>query len=76
MKQYHQLSYDIVTDVCGGEIDVNERGNITSPNYPGNYRVNANCVWKLRVPPGDHVAIKFRTFVVSHDINSKAVKMY
>jgi tolkin protein len=53
--------------VCGGQIS-KESGILSSPNYPDNYKPNKECVWKLSVPDGYSVALKFQSFEVeSHD---------
>lgn len=50
---------------------MNEDGILKSPNYPEAYNVNTTCIWILRVPPSNNVAIKFQTFEVRYIINMK-----
>jgi len=52
-----------VTAVCGGEIS-KETGILSSPNYPDYYKANKECVWKISVPEGYSVALKFQSFEV------------
>ena len=49
--------------VCGGEIS-KETGILSSPNYPDYYKPNKECVWKISVPEGYSVALKFQSFEV------------
>ena len=52
---------------CGGEI-LTESGQLSSPNYPDDYRPNKECVWKITVPESFAVALKFQSFEVeNHD---------
>ncbi|CAL1528874.1 unnamed protein product [Lymnaea stagnalis] len=53
--------------ICGGEI-TKEDGFLSSPNYPDDYRPQKNCVWKITVEEGLHVALKFQSFdIENHD---------
>ena len=42
-----------------------ESGKLESPNYPEDYHPNKECVWRIRVPQGFQVALKFQSFEVS-----------
>ncbi|XP_017020584.1 protein tolkin [Drosophila kikkawai] len=55
--------------VCGGELSVDDAvGRLESPNYPLDYLPNKECVWKITVPKGYQVALKFQSFEVeNHD---------
>jgi len=53
----------VVVAVCGGEIS-KETGILSSPNYPDYYKPNKECVWKISVPEGYSVALKFQSFEV------------
>ncbi|KAH8382434.1 hypothetical protein KR009_003503 [Drosophila setifemur] len=55
--------------VCGGELSVDDsEGRLESPNYPLDYLPNKECVWKITVPKGYQVALKFQSFEVeNHD---------
>ncbi|XP_068152674.1 protein tolkin [Drosophila tropicalis] len=55
--------------VCGGELVVDDNeGRLESPNYPLDYLPNKECVWKITVPKGYQVALKFQSFEVeNHD---------
>ncbi|XP_037942752.1 dorsal-ventral patterning protein tolloid-like, partial [Teleopsis dalmanni] len=55
--------------VCGGELNVDEsEGRLESPNYPLEYLPNKECIWKITVPKGYQVALKFQSFEVeNHD---------
>lgn len=51
----------INTAACGGTLSSPE-GNITSPSYPDNYPKNKRCVWKITVPKGQRISLKFLAF--------------
>lgn len=53
--------------ICGGGIQ-KEQGQLTSPNYPDDYKPNKECVWKITVPEEFSVAVKFQSFEIeNHD---------
>ena len=53
--------------VCGGELDM-EQGQLESPNFPEDYQPNKECVWRITVPEGYQVALKFQSFEIeNHD---------
>lgn len=41
---------------CGGELG-DYTGYIESPNYPGDYPANAECVWYISPPPKRRILI-------------------
>ncbi|XP_017846556.1 dorsal-ventral patterning protein tolloid isoform X3 [Drosophila busckii] len=55
--------------VCGGNLSVDDsEGRLESPNYPLDYLPNKECLWKISVPKGFQVALKFQSFEVeNHD---------
>jgi len=44
---------------CGGTVNADIAGFITSPNFPRNYPHNTQCVWVLRGTPGKKVTLTF-----------------
>ncbi|XP_072197065.1 scavenger receptor cysteine-rich domain-containing protein DMBT1 [Excalfactoria chinensis] len=44
---------------CGGLIS-NSSGTLQSPNHPGSYPNNADCVWEIQVPNNFRVMLTFR----------------
>ena len=58
----------VIAAVCGGEI-TKEYGMLSSPNYPDLYKASKNCVWKITVPDGYTVALKFQSFEVQSIIS-------
>ncbi|KAK3090758.1 hypothetical protein FSP39_014380 [Pinctada imbricata] len=53
--------------ICGGEI-FKENGQLTSPNYPDDYKHNKECIWKITVEDQYSVALKFQSFEIeNHD---------
>ena len=55
--------YQFSKAVCGGELDM-ESGQLESPNYPEDYQPNKECIWRVSVPVGFQVALKFQSFEV------------
>ncbi|WP_368072334.1 CUB domain-containing protein, partial [Pseudoalteromonas sp. BMB] len=51
------------SSTCGGNL-VSESGSIKTPNFPGNYESNLNCVWKITVPFGSRVSLHFISYAV------------
>ncbi|KAH3862567.1 hypothetical protein DPMN_025536 [Dreissena polymorpha] len=60
-----------IAAICGGDI-VKEQGTLTSPNYPDDYKPNKECVWKITVPDGFSVAVKFQSF----EVCSESILLY
>nr|XP_020470999.1 cubilin [Monopterus albus] len=57
-----KLTFEAHSQACGGFIELNDNdppGYITSPNYPGNYPQNIDCIWVITVPLGEAVQIDF-----------------
>lgn len=54
--------------ICGGDLRADDSGFLESPNYPLEYLANKECIWKITVPEGFQVALKFQSFEVeNHD---------
>lgn len=45
---------------CGGLLHV-DRGTVSTPNYPQNYRPHLNCSWHVMVTPGFRVSASFQS---------------
>lgn len=45
---------------CGGLLHV-DRGTVSTPNYPQNYRRHLNCSWHVMVTPGFRVSASFQS---------------
>ena len=39
------------------------KGKISSPNYPAHYNSNSDCMYKIEVPSGMRIKIRFHKFV-------------
>ena len=63
MKYINNDSLNVLIAVCGGELDM-ESGQLESPNYPEDYQPNKECIWRVSVPVGFQVALKFQSFEV------------
>ena len=70
------MNKTISTAVCGGELDM-ESGQLESPNYPEDYQPNKECIWRVSVPVGFQVALKFQSFEVRSLCNTNLyLKLY
>ncbi|GFS04737.1 cubilin, partial [Elysia marginata] len=56
-----QISYDSGATGCGGDMS-SPSGGFTSPNYPGEYYHNVDCIWTITVSRGSSVTLSFETF--------------
>lgn len=45
---------------CGGFLHT-DRGVLSSPQYPQNYKSNLNCNWQVLVTPGFRVSVTFQS---------------
>ncbi|CAL8142101.1 unnamed protein product [Orchesella dallaii] len=59
---------------CGGSV-FHTGGSVTSPLYPGNYSVNMDCRWRLRVPGGLRIQLEFTNFAIGGDCSSDYVEI-
>ena len=56
------LYNDIIPDLdCGGDIFENE-GEITSPNYPGDYNIGETCTWVIHGKKGQIISLVSQDF--------------
>jgi cubilin len=53
------LHWNSIDPVCGGEIDANKHGHISSPGSPGKYPPNRDCYWHLTTTLGKRIQISF-----------------
>ena len=57
----------IINAQCGQTEFTADTGEIVSPNYPGNYVNNANCVYNVRAPPGVEVVMVVADLQIEND---------
>lgn len=50
--------YDVCFLGCGGLLHT-DRGVLSSPHYPQNYKPSLNCNWHVMVTPGYRVSVTF-----------------
>uniref|UniRef100_A0A6P5ILR7 Deleted in malignant brain tumors 1 protein-like n=1 Tax=Phascolarctos cinereus TaxID=38626 RepID=A0A6P5ILR7_PHACI len=60
---------------CGGFLS-QPSGFISSPNFPGNYPNNANCVWDIEVSNNYHVTIVFKNVQLEGNCNHDYILVY
>ena len=52
---------------CGNIIYHDHSGTVKSPNYPGDYPTNVDCIWQIIVDPAYHVDVDFDDdFYIEH----------
>ncbi|RWS11455.1 cubilin-like protein, partial [Dinothrombium tinctorium] len=51
---------------CGGEFIEKSFGSITSPNYPNPYPRSIECLWRIKVPDGNHVQLNIDEFQLEY----------
>uniref|UniRef100_A0A3Q1IYA9 Uncharacterized protein n=1 Tax=Anabas testudineus TaxID=64144 RepID=A0A3Q1IYA9_ANATE len=61
-----RATYSASTSSCGGDL-VMETGAFNSPNYPGAYPSNVECVWTITSSPGNRLQLSFVTFHLQGD---------
>lgn len=54
-------TYSTSVSSCGGEIHA-ATGSISTPGYPANYPLNIQCIWKLKIAPGNRIHVSFSEF--------------
>uniref|UniRef100_U3KLX7 Cubilin n=1 Tax=Oryctolagus cuniculus TaxID=9986 RepID=U3KLX7_RABIT len=60
--QGFKINYEAMSLACGGNIyihDADSTGYVTSPNYPGNYPQNADCIWIIAAPSEKLIRLQF-----------------
>lgn len=60
---------------CGGTLNALS-GEITSPNYPGTYRSNRDCTWKIVIPAGNHLQLTFKEIDIEERKQNKCPSDY
>lgn len=68
-KEGFALHWTSVDPVCGGIIDAETHGHISSPGSPGKYPPNRDCFWKLRAPFGKIIQLHFFALDIEHHTN-------
>ena len=43
------------------------RGVVTSPGYPGTHNASSDCWWRVRVPRGQRIQLRWDTFSLHSD---------
>lgn len=64
----HNVYLPLTGVKCGGILSANT-GNISSPNYPGLYPYNIECVWLIVVSEGSSVLLTFHHFELEYHAN-------
>ncbi|XP_057296871.1 cubilin-like isoform X2 [Hydractinia symbiolongicarpus] len=69
MKGFKATFVALKEKECGGEINA-VHGEITTPRFPLHYPRNRKCEWKIKVPKGKYVALRFLFFEVESTCQS------
>lgn len=65
---HFSITYSSASSACGGELS-SERGSFATPNYPGSYPINTECVWTLPSSPGNKIQLNFKEFYLESSPN-------
>lgn len=44
---------------CGGILNIDSHGTLSSPGSPGKYPANRDCFWTLNTTPGNRIQFNF-----------------
>ncbi|XP_058980023.1 cubilin homolog [Musca domestica] len=67
-KEGFELQWNSIAPQCGGVINVESHGTISSPGSPGNYPKNRDCHWLLKAPNDKRLKLTFFSLQIeSHD---------
>ena len=64
LLQTVRIIFFLFSSGCGGTINADVPGVITSPNYPNFYSHSSRCIWVLRATPGRKVTMTITNFDV------------
>ena len=64
-EQANEILYICKFTECGAELTGN--GNIVSSNFPNNYNIDEECVWKITANEGDVITLTFNSFDVEYN---------
>ena len=59
LKKYSMILLNVANFTCGGDIFVESKRSIDTPYFP-----NLECVWILSVPKGQLIHLRFDSFKV------------
>ncbi|XP_065344562.1 cubilin [Cloeon dipterum] len=54
-------TYSVADTACGGTLTA-EEGSFATPGYPGSYKLNAECIWRIAASPGNSLQLTFSMF--------------
>ncbi|KAL5234243.1 hypothetical protein ACI65C_001653 [Semiaphis heraclei] len=64
-----QLNYTTIQPDCGGTLNVDSHGTLSSPGSPGKYPPNRDCYWTLNAIPGKRIQLNFFSLRFERHIN-------
>ncbi|WAR06690.1 CUBN-like protein, partial [Mya arenaria] len=59
------VNFEASVDECGGDL-ILPSGSFQSPNFPGNYPHRRTCEWRIRVPEGRRITLRFDPFSIEN----------
>lgn len=67
-KAGFELEWNSVPPQCGGIIEFDSHGTLSSPGSPGNYPKNRDCQWHLKAPNNKRIKLTFFSLQIEkHD---------
>uniref|UniRef100_A0A2H8TEF1 Cubilin n=1 Tax=Melanaphis sacchari TaxID=742174 RepID=A0A2H8TEF1_9HEMI len=64
-----QLNYTTTQPECGGALNIDSHGTLSSPGSPGKYPPNRDCYWILNAIPGKRIQLNFFSLRFEQHIN-------
>ncbi|XP_029345465.1 cubilin isoform X2 [Acyrthosiphon pisum] len=64
-----QLNYTTIQQDCGGTLNIDSHGTLSSPGSPRKYPPNRDCYWTLNASPGKRIQLNFFSLSFEHHIN-------
>ncbi|KAF0762933.1 cubilin, partial [Aphis craccivora] len=64
-----QLNYTTIQPDCGGALNIDSHGTLSSPGSPGKYPPNRDCYWTLNAIPGKRIQLNFFSLKFERHIN-------
>ncbi|XP_022177373.1 cubilin-like [Myzus persicae] len=64
-----QLNYTTIQADCGGTLNIDSHGTLSSPGSPGKYPPNRDCYWTLNAIPGKRIQLNFFSLRFERHIN-------
>jgi len=62
-------NFELIFLDCGGALNIDSHGTLSSPGSPGKYPPNRDCYWTLNAIPGKRIQLNFFSLKFERHIN-------